>query len=270
MLRLLLLLLFTTTFIGCKLDRKLIKEPIKPKEDGLVYAFDNLKQNEVAFETLNIRFSASITINKKTNNFNGQIRILKDSIIWMSITPALGIELARVYITPDTIKLINRLDSEYFTGTFDFLNSMFKTSIDYDILQAYLIGNDFSYYENNKFKITVNNMQYLLSTVGRHKLRKAERENIDKNKVMLQNIWLDPRTYKITKMMLKELEENKRLESSYLEFNIFNNQLFPTNISIDICSQNDKIKLNLNYSKVTIDENINFPFTIPAKYQNIK
>ncbi|OFX79041.1 MAG: hypothetical protein A2X12_05825 [Bacteroidetes bacterium GWE2_29_8] len=254
---------------SCKVERKLIKEPIKPKEEGLTYVFDNLKNNELKFNTLNIKFTATLTIDKKSNTFNGQIRMLKDSIIWMSITPAFGIEMARVLITPDTIKLINRLESQYFSGSFDFLNGLFKTSIDYDILQAYLTGNDFHYYENNSFKISINNMQYLLSTIGRGKLRKATKTKTEQ-KIMLQNIWLDPRTSKITKMSLNEIAENKKVEASYVNYTPIDNQLVPMSILIEVNSQNDKIKLDLKYSKITLNEDINFPFNIPSKYESMK
>ncbi len=40
----------------------------------------------------------------------------KDKAIFLSVAPFLGIEVARVLITPDTVKFINRLQSRFFVG----------------------------------------------------------------------------------------------------------------------------------------------------------
>lgn len=46
----------------------------------------------------------------KKMDVNAQIRMYKDSIIWVSITAILGIEGLRAYITTDSVKCwINRI-----------------------------------------------------------------------------------------------------------------------------------------------------------------
>src|SRR5688572_8544952 len=54
------------------------------------------------------------------------IRIKKDSVIWVSVVPALGIEVARVRITPDTIQILDRLHKEYLAGNFSLLHKRFN------------------------------------------------------------------------------------------------------------------------------------------------
>ena len=68
------------------------------------------------------------------------IRVKKDSIIWISVTPGFGIEAARGLITRDSVSFINRLDKEYSTYSFKELSDKFNFDISYDLLQAVLVG----------------------------------------------------------------------------------------------------------------------------------
>jgi hypothetical protein len=251
----------------CNPQRKIIKEPIKDKKAD--FLFEQLKKNEFKFEWLNIRFSATVKIGKTENSFNGNIRIRKDSIIWISITPALGIEAARAIITPDSFKLLNRLETTYFADKFKYINTLLKTDLDFDMLQSLLIGNDFSFYENNVFKASVDGMQYKLSTVGRGKLKKYIKTSDDSLLLLTQDIWLDPETYKISKVQLKELKENLKLEAEYSEFDLVDSLKYPFKIHFDASSEKEKIEIIVENSKVTATDPLEFPFNVSSKYQRI-
>ena len=88
------------------------------------------------------------TSNKKTS-FKTHLRIRKDSVIWMSIT-SIGIEAARVIITQDSVKLIDRLKKQYFLGDFKYINQLLGADLDYQMLEALLIGNSLDFNEKEK------------------------------------------------------------------------------------------------------------------------
>src|SRR5271157_5984788 len=189
-------------FLACNPQKKIIKEPIKVK--GADYLIQQLKKNEFKFNKLNIKFSVTATFDRKENTFGGSIRIRKDSAIWFSIS-AFGLEALRALITTDSIKVLNRIETTYFASDFKLINSMLKTDLDFDMLQSILMGIDFSTYRNDVFKASVDGDQYLLSTVGRGKLKKLLKSKDDSLRVLMQDIWLDPNTYKITRIRIKEL-----------------------------------------------------------------
>src|SRR5208283_696073 len=110
------------------------------------------------------KFSADYKNKGQKNSFNGQIRIRKDSVIWVSFSPALGIEVFRMMLTQDSVKFINRMNNTYFAGDYNYVNQYLNTNIDYDILQSFLTGNDLSFYENEKFRAGVENGIYKLAT----------------------------------------------------------------------------------------------------------
>lgn len=252
---------------ACNPQKKIIKEPIKEK--GADFLFEQLKKNEFQFDYLNIKFSANFEYKKNSNSFNGTMRIRKDSVIWMSVTPALGLEALRLLITQDSVKMLNRLDNTYFTGSFKYLNKMLHTNIDFDMLQALLTGNDFSLYQGDVFKATVDNKLYKLSTVGRGKLKKYIATTEDSLRLLMQDIWLDPETYKISKVILKELKENQKLETSYSDFQKVDSLYFPHSINFELLNMNEKTEINIDLSKVSKEGPHEFPFNVGSKYKKI-
>ncbi len=263
----LLIILLLIIGTSCKTTRKIIKEPLKAA--GSVYLFDQLKANELKFDYFNAKFNLDYIYNKKKTEFKGQIRIKKDSMIWVSFSPALGIEAARLLITNDSVKFINRINKTYFEGDYKYLNQYLETNVDFDILQAIIIGNDLSHYENNKFRASVDNKFYKLSTAARSKLKKFVRKHEMEPKVFIQSILMSPDNFKISKLSLKEIKkENKKLEASYSRFTEIDEQLFPKSINFDLQAEN-KINVEMIYSKIDINEKLNFPFNVPRKYQLI-
>jgi hypothetical protein len=253
---------------ACSPARKAMKAPIK--EEGAEYLFSKLKENELRYDWFTAKFSADYENNGNENSFSGQIRIRKDSLIWISLTPLLGIEAVRLMISQDSVKLINRLNDTYFIGDYDYVNRFLNTNIDFDLLQAFLLGNDLQYYENGKFRAVVDGQEYKLSTSERGKLRKYVKSSSEKLKIFIQNIWLNPVTFKITHTDVKEIgKDNIKLESSYGEFEQVEGQLFPKKMEYIIRAGNT-IRVKAEFSRMGINVPQQFPFKVPSKFSPLK
>jgi hypothetical protein len=253
---------------SCKTTRSTIKDPIK--EYGADYLFEKLKENELKFESFSAKFNLDMVVDKKKTSFRGQLRMRKDSAIWISFSPALGIEMARVLITTDSVKFINRLNKTYFVGDYEFVRNFIGTDVDYDVLQSILLGNDLTYYEDGKFRASYDSKEYHLVTGGRSKLKKYVKNDQDEERIYIQNIFLNPETFKITKMKIKEVKkESKKLDAFYENFQRVDEQLFPHHLSFDLTADKP-VWVDLQYSKITLDESNNYPFKISTKYSRLK
>jgi hypothetical protein len=264
-----LLLLAPLFFIeSCSPARKVMKAPIK--EEGAEFLFTKLKEKELKFNWFSAKFSAEYSNKGKKNSFNGQIRIRKDSLVWISLTPMLGIEAIRLMISQDSVKMINRLNDTFFIGDYEYVNRFLNTNIDFDLLQAFLLGNDLQFYEDGKFRASVDRGEYKLSTGERQKLKKFVRSSQENLKIFIQNLWLDPVTFKITHADVKEIRrDNIKLESTYDGFEPLEDQLFPRKMTYTIRADNTII-VKADFSKMTINDPLQFPFKIPASYQPVK
>lgn len=251
---------------SCSTSRRAIKGPLK--EQGTEYLFNNLKANELNYKFLSAKFSANIKLDKNDSQITGQIRIKRDSIIWISISPLMGIEMARIMITNDSISYVNRIESSYFTGTFDHINKLVNSTLDFDMLQSFLTGNDFSRYENTSFRGGIDERQYTLQTSNRRKLKKFVKTNEDVQ-IPIQHIWLDPETFKIVRIMIRETAANGRKAEAIYTHEKISEQLVPVNINFEVETASRKSMMDIQYSKIIIDQELQFPFKIPEKYNRV-
>lgn len=266
--------LFIVFIIGisltaCTGSRKAVREPIK--EQGAEYLVKKLKENELKFHQFSAKFSATYTVDQKKTTVSGNLRIAYDSIIWIAITPALGIEAVRFMLTPDSIKYLNRLDNTFLAQDFSYINQLLNKTLDFDMAQSFLLGNDFSLYESNTFKASVENQQYKLITENRRKIRRSVRRSQDDISIPIQCIWLDPETFKISKVLLKEAErDNRKFVANYQDFEDVEGKMIPSNLDFKVETVDKKIRISIQFTKMQIDQDLTFPFRIPESYKELK
>ena len=262
-------IIILAVFSSCTGSRKAVRETIK--EQGDEYLMNKLKEHEFKFNQFSAKFNVTYQVNRKKTTVSGNLRIEKDSIIWISITPALGIEAVRFMLTPDSIKFINRINNTYFVHEFTYINQLLNKTLDYDMAQAFLIGNDFSLYESNTFKASIENQQYKLSTINRRKLRRFVRRSDDDISIPIQSIWLDPESYKVSKVLLKEAErDSRKFQANYSEFEKIDEEFIPTKLEFKVETVDKKVNIKINYSKIQINQNQTYPFRIPEKYTEMQ
>lgn len=254
---------------ACTAGRKAIKAPIK--EQGAEFLMNKLKEHELSFNQFSAKFNVTYQVDRKKTSVSGNLRIECDSIIWISITPALGIEAVRFMLTPDSIKYINRLNYTYFQHNFAYINQLLNKTLDYDMAQAFLIGNDFSLYDSNSFRASIENQQYKLNTVNRRKLRRYVRRSEDDISIPIQSIWLDPENFKISKVLLKEAErDSRKFVATYDEFIDIDGKLIPTKLDFQVETDDKKIRIQISYFRIQLDQEQTYPFRIPESFMEVK
>lgn len=268
------LIIFLGSFFSCKIQQN-NKDKVRIQHQSTSFLVGELTKNEFEFK----RFSAKANVvfdNGKKTSFKIHLRIQKDSAIWVSITPLLGIEVARVLITKDTVKFMNRTSKEYFVGNFDYINKMFDADLDYQMVEALLIGNSLSFEVNEKkIKSSIDRKKnmYYVSTEKKRKVRKEIKKDKGKLRDQAQAIWMNPTTYKINHLMLSSPDSVKRsdksLAVSYSNHKQTESQLFPYQVDF-LFNSSTPAEIQMLYSKVNIEKPINFSFKIPSKYVQIK
>jgi hypothetical protein len=270
----LLALIVSATFYSCKSHKKISLNNGKCLLDfkNAHTLASNLKKNEFRFDRINAKLSAEAEIDSTSASFSVSLRMKKDSIIWMSLSK-LGIEGARVLITKDSVKFIKRpLGSEngkYFVGDYAYISKMLNTDLDFELLQALLVGNRVEFYdEDEKIKPGIDNCQYMLGTIRKNKLKKVM-EKGKELKEPAQSIYLIPESYKIARIIFYEFATDRSFEARFSDFEVKDStQLFPMKMNYFIKAQKN-VKINLTYNKVVLNEEQSFPFKIPENYETI-
>ena len=265
------LIIVCVFLFSCKVQEKdNIKLKVKPRSSK--FLIKKLKEKEFNFNAISTKSAVTVidSADKKTS-FKIHLRVKQDSAIWISITPLLGIEMARVLITKDTVKFLNRANKEYFIGDFEYLNKLFGADLDYQMLEALLIGNSLDFEENDKVHSRVDRKKelYFLSTEKKRKVKKELKKDKGKLKQQSQVLWLDPMTFKIRELLLSSPETNRSLAGVYSEYKEIDTQLIPHDLRFYLKSKSS-LKIEMKYNKFSIGKSLSFPFKISSKYVQIE
>ncbi len=117
------------------------------KEDSIRFIndiFKKVEKNKIDFKT----FSAKIKANYeggdgRYNEFTAFLHMKKDSAIWIRVEASalLGIEALRILVTPDSVKILNKLNKELILRSVSYLQETARIPLDFYTLQDLLIGN---------------------------------------------------------------------------------------------------------------------------------
>ena len=67
-----------------------------------------------SFEWLTAKFDIQVEGSGLSfDDLSGQLRMRKDSLVWLSVTAPMGVEVARVKVSTDSVWVINRLEKTY-------------------------------------------------------------------------------------------------------------------------------------------------------------
>jgi hypothetical protein len=253
---------------GCKSAKKATAVPppsLTGKGKAVAEVLDSVMARQVDFQWIAAKAQVDYTDKSgETNSFDITLRIRKDSAIWISITPLLGIEAARVLINHDSIVLLDRVHKTYKVRRFDYLGEMLKTDVDFSMVQSVVMGNYFQYQKNDKIRSYYEEDPYaILSTLNKRQARRAMEEK-DPSRPVIQDFWIDG-NYRIIKSKITDEKLDRWMEARYSSFTSVNNYLFPNNIVVTFFSGSPVI-MKVTYTKVTSEETLAMPFTIPDKY----
>jgi len=250
-------------FTACRSIRPLARKALKERTFDQLYG--KMVKSKQPFSYLQAKLSISY---QKGNNepvqLRAQMRLKNDSIIWISIVPGMGIEAARVVLTTDSVKLLNRLKKNYLIGSYHLLDSLMHTSINYDILQALLLGNNVTYPLIDS-AAKVDRQQYLLEM----KMQIPAGDSVSGSQFMTQKIWLDPETFNIKTLLLRESNmPGKDLQIFYNKYQKIDGYTIPLKMQI-VINARQKIIISITYKKVDINIPHGFPLIIPGKYKKL-
>src|SRR5689334_18732406 len=104
-------ILLTTLFVfgsaGCKTREKAStvgNEQVNTEDKSAPDLQQLISDHSFKTRTLSAKASVQAIIGDQENSFNINLRLYTDSVIWISISPLLGIEVARVLVTRDSVK----------------------------------------------------------------------------------------------------------------------------------------------------------------------
>ena len=258
--------IFVLALVSCKPTKKIQTAIIK--KDTIGVTVDNAREDSVRFikETyrglianhINYKtFSAKLNVDyidadDKKYNVNANLRMHKDSIIWISVNAIFGIEGLRALITKDSVKILDKQNKLYTGRSIEFLKEVSSLPVDLHSLQDLLIGNAI-FLDSNFVSYGKSDNAVSLLSIGK----------IFKNLVTLSG---DNRL--ILRSKLDDVDElrNRTGDLTYADYENKRGVNFSTTRKISF-AEKKKLDIRLEFKQYNFNEDLTFPFSIPKNYK---
>lgn len=242
----------------------------------------NIENNELKYSTLFAkRLDISFKDRKGSNNLKASLKIKRDSFIQTIVTAPLGIEVARILLTEDSIKFVDTYHKKYFIADYDYFYDKFDVRVSFDCVQKILTNAFFNFQDcaglgkEKKYKLDKTGSGYELSTVEERalsrkikKFYKKKRKNKDFI-LVLQKILVDPESFRPIKVSVEDLDEEMAVSVNYEEFKNFAEKIFPEKIIFQFITDSGKTSLELKFLKIDFDVPVEPNFRISSKFKRI-
>lgn len=254
------LILATIVFAtACKSKKAIVVAPTKPieapAENTKAQALATLNSKQLKFNTLSLKAKATLDIAGDANDVTMNFKMKDKETIWVSITALGGLaEVARALITPDSIKIMNRLKSEYVKKPFSYIYTFTNKQVNFNTLQSILTGNAMGEFLTTQSEVKQQNGVWVVS---------GSKQELDYR--LLFNTLL-----KVSETNLNDSKNGQALKVTYTDYQKLNESLFPSALQINTLSGTKKINIDLQYVKIDGNVPVDFPFSVPKRYTLVK
>jgi hypothetical protein len=270
-----LLLAFVVFFYSCGASKKTATTP--PPTTAAEMTFeqvrDSMLRNIPACSALTAK--GDIEFNSSSGNsgsFSFHMRMRRDSVIWLSIFPILGIalpvEVARILLTPDSIKALDKIHNVYYSDGYNAVNMLANADLDFAMLQSLLLAGYFPSRPDTLRSLYVENPHYLLTTI--EKKNQLRNEEASSTLPFTWDIWLSPADNRIHKMHIAEPVKQKNVKIDYSDFRDTGAGILPYRQDLNMADEarQKTAQVIITFTKVTPVENVDFPFSIPRDFEH--
>lgn len=240
---------------SCGTKRKAVKSPADETAAVEKDITSTFEMSNLNFITFSGKAKAKVEMDKESRDVTLNVRMERDKAIWISVTALLGIEGARILITPDSVKIMNKLQGEYIAKPFSYLYNYVNPGISFRMLQDILVGNI------NLHMLRTDQLQVASS---------ADDTQLIGVKDGLTFHYGINKANRPFNFNLMELGKNNKLEANYSDYAVIDGHNFPQRFTLTIEGDGMKVFSDMQYTKTDFNQNIELPFTVPSRYKVIK
>ncbi|HEV7621670.1 MAG TPA: DUF4292 domain-containing protein, partial [Flavisolibacter sp.] len=213
---------------------------------------NKIVSNQIDFTTFSAKVNVDYKgVDGKNYNVNANIRMYKDSVIWISAIAVLGIEAMRVMITKDSVKVIDKLSKTYTVRSVSYLQEVTSLPLDLKTLQNLILGNPVFFDPNIVSYSTSNNVISLLS-IGKWFKNLL---TINASDMALLHSKLDD----------ADRMRNRTADLTYRNYENKKGFLFSTRRRI-VVAEKKTLDIKLDFRQYNFNVEVGFPFGIPKNF----
>lgn len=222
------------------------------------------KVNQARFNFKRLRLSGKGVFEAENNrqSFRFDIRMLNDSLIWVSISdPLLGIGIARGLITPVEVSYYNTLDKSYYRGSPEGLKKSLGFDFAFQNLFPLLSANAPTFKENTLRHVPEAYVIMNFDPTGQTPPRPMQEA--------FTEVFISPENFRPAQVEIKEPVNSRSYSATYGSYHLTDELLFPEKITLAYRAQKGgSVELNIN--RVEVNGAFGFPYSIPTGYEQYR
>lgn len=218
-------------------------------------AMKDISTRRIQFKTFSAKIKVEYEDSKgKQPNITAYVRILKDSLIWISgYATVFNIEAFRVLINKDSVFVLDKINKEAKRRSMDYLQEITQIPFDLNTLQNLFVGNPV-FLEDSVISYKETEAKILLATIGKY----------FKHLITLNK---DDRLLGHSKLDDVDVSRNRTADITYGDYENNNGVPFSTYREITV-SEKNKLDIQLNFKQYEFNKDLTISFTIPANYKS--
>lgn len=258
----LLLLLFIGVY-SCKPKERIVQAESDLVDKSNSNLFKDVLLKELKYSTFSSKLNMNLSTGRKTLSSKATLRIVRDQAIQLSIQPLFGIEMFRLYIQPDCIIILDRMNKRYVREAFEDIKEQVPNGFNFHTLQSLFTNSLFipeqpavSIKDYRKFKYSQSSDNYLLTAHD----KKSEVDYSffvnGNDQITLTQLYMPARSYSF--------------EWGYSEFTLLENLFFPFQMKVVASSQKKSLDTSISFSSIVLDEEVSLDSSIPSSYAKVE
>lgn len=279
------IILFIPFLFACKSKEVVVtQEPLKERTQAFLTR--NIEKNRFEFDWLGMKLDAEFTSGEEQQGFKATIRMRKDSAVSVSVSPALGIEVLRLLVDKDSLKMVSEIpgDKYVFLGSVNQLTDLAKIDLDLSTLQDLLIGNPIGLSrEEGRMKSGIEKLDVEYYTLVSRMSRRVRRATEDQDSLTIRDgrrvpkrledndwisskFWIESDLYKVVKCELTDIRTKRMVQINYSEFDEEDPSHYPHKCNIQIDDVKGKTALDFKIVRLNTQNHYDFSFDYDKDY----
>ncbi len=279
---------------GCSNARRLAHgKPLKNQSPNAILT--QYGATAMDWEWLSMKVDAEVESEQRNGSFSATVRMARDSVIWVSISPALGVEVARLKLTPDSAFLISKVPNNrfHYAGDYNAVSEWLDTPIGFRDLQDVLVGRPMGLdLANDKFISRIDGREYVLISKYKRRTKRViglddkdlapddsltiqlndrayerVRERADEDDLLVKRHWFDGLSFDPVRDVFDDLYYQRFVTITRSDFNTTDGGRLPGQIEVLIETPQGAFTVRLDVGRTRLNKAYDFPFEVPDELE---
>lgn len=258
-----LLLLLVIGVYSCKPKERIIQADSELEDKSNSELFSDVLHKRLNYSSFSSRLNLTVSTGTKTISSKGNLRIVKDEAIQLSVQPLFGIEMFRLYVEPDYLLVLDRMNKRYVKESFDDIKGTSPIGFDFYSLQSLFSNSLFIPEQSNVSASDYRRFKFSETQENYHLTSRDKKSQVDYSFSINGNDQIT-----LTELVLPK--KNYSLHWNYNQFALLKDLFFPHEMKITASTQKRKLETSIRLSDINLNTEMSLDTSVPESYTKVE